>query len=160
MSAQLELTKTYFEEYMDFTESMYIANGPMHPPLLRAGLELAEESFEYLCDMTKDELGDICFWFGFISSRLGYKRTYKDDANGKFFKEVVRDLVGSIKRYFRDNNMEKLDEILQVHLPALEYWLSTIAKSSFEMTLEDLMRLNQEKLVKRSQNKSTTTSNL
>lgn len=84
--------------------------------ILRAALEFVEEYLEYGCSSPGtpeelEELGDICFWFAWFANVLDYD-LHGDTSNfwDIDFDIIMKDMIGCIKRFYRDNNAEKLDQ--------------------------------------------------
>ena len=142
-----------FEDYKKYTNYRFKSAGPEHPPLLRVAVELAEELLEYKLETKPEEklkeLGDICFWFGFLCYLMDYVPvdTYNCFCKRDGLEEVVKDILGNIKRYYRDDNVLKLGEI-PILLAELKYFLCQ-ELYRFGVTFEQLYLSNVEKLNKR-----------
>ena len=60
--------------------------------------------------------------------------------------ESVKDLVGCVKRFYRDNNVDKFDEIKKEHLPTINYFLNYLIETKFGLTWDELIETNVTKL--------------
>lgn len=84
--------------------------------LLRAGLELAEEYLEYKSAETSaqstKELGDMYFWSAYLHSELfGFDCEPELGATKGLQDALICSILGTIKRYYRDKNADKLDAL-------------------------------------------------
>ena len=143
------MTIENFSDYKKYTCKRFESKGPDHPALLRAALELMEEYLEYCIDPCEEELGDICFWFGYLSFYCDYERHYGDfDGKARGEVEFLKDIAGSVKRYYRDGNIKKFELLKERLLPELEIWLEDeCSYNGFD--LDCLMIKNYNKLEKR-----------
>ena len=149
-----------FTEYKEFVNSNFKHEPDTHYDMMRAGLELAEEWLEYMeseSDTELEEIGDVLYWFGWFSDVLVFDLT---DTKGFEFSEELNvivpalhssilSFVGCVKRYYRDKNNDKLDEMRAI-LPNIQLHIENLIDVSFKITIEELMELNTEKLVNRN----------
>lgn len=143
------MTIENFSDYKKYTRKRFKSQGPDHPALLRAALELMEEYLEYCIEPSEDELGDICFWFGYLSCLADYDRHYGEfDGAFRHDAEIFKDIAGSVKRYYRDGNYERLTLVKEALLPELEIWLEEECNCN-GFDLDGLMVKNYNKLEKR-----------
>lgn len=157
---KIKTTKEKFEDYKVFVVKKFKAEGPKHDSLLRAGLELSEEMMEFIeevfdLDAPLEgailELGDIAFWFAWLSHNFNYEwqdGLVEKEGSRLYLLPTVKTIVGNIKRYFRDGNEAKLEEIGTKNLMELQIALSEQAKS-LGKSLEEVIEFNKEKLNKR-----------
>ena len=117
--------------------------------ILRAALELVEEFLEFDLAETPDEdleeLGDVCFWFAYFAKVTDYELHGEIIDIWEFDPfEVIKDMAGCIKRFYRDENLAKLDEFkdLMCYLESfINYELIVLGK-----TWEDIIADNVAKL--------------
>ena len=130
--------------------------------LLRAGLELAEETMEYFLEPTVDELGDVFFWFSYLANALEYELQYEENPfindevlnfgsmiHFQDLMEAAKNVVGDIKRMYRDNNVRKIENLKLVTLPALERCLRFEIHVAHKLDVQKVIDYNVEKLDKR-----------
>lgn len=158
---KIKTMKENFEDYKEFTHKMFKSDGPEHPALLRVGLELSEELMEFIeevfdfespLDKAILELGDITFWFAWLSYNFNYEwqdgLDVEESGNRLYLLPIVKTIVGNIKRYFRDGNEAKLEEIGTKNLMELQIALIEQAET-LGITMIEVIELNKEKLTKR-----------
>ena len=122
--------------------------------ILRAGLEFVEEYLEYTLDPSIDELGDMFFWFTYLSWCLDYDIQWgKRSSDPRTLMTVSKDIAGAIKRLYRDSNAKKLDELRYQHLPTLDHHLQFLIYDTWETSIERLIDYNVAKLDERFGNK-------
>lgn len=140
-----------FEEYQSYVFARVIKE--LHGyTILRAGLELAEEFLEFQLAVDEDgieELGDLFFWFAYLSRVSGFefKAEFLEEPKDPLFlsMELIKNIIGCVKRFYRDNNAEKLIEMRDKHFPDFIYYLCENAKY-LDISLDELMIRNVAKL--------------
>ena len=118
--------------------------------MLRAGLELVEEYLEYTLDPSIDELGDMFFWFTYLSWCMNYEIDWgKRSSDPRTLMTVTKDIAGCIKRIYRDSSLKKIDELKSQHLPTLDHHLQYLIYDVWETSIDNLIDSNIAKLDER-----------
>jgi len=142
--------------YKAFVSGCFIPEPDAKYNMMRAGLELAEELMELMeLEASNEypsrgeelsELSDICFWLTFLSIQLDFELNCVDygTVQEAYFMAPAHygaKLIGSIKRYYRDNNLAKLDAI-----PSLVKNLLGSLCLEYDVTFAELSQINYAKL--------------
>lgn len=145
------------KEYQDFIANQcFISEENEKYNLMRAGLELAEEIHEYyFAHQPKEEfkeLGDIFFWSCLIDYWLNDKDDLLDikldEVSGVEMEKIIAKILGGIKRYYRDNNLVKLKEVVYYNRILLNRFLYI----HFEYDFYEIIEANYIKLKERLEN--------
>ena len=78
-------------------------------------MELAEEFLEwYKCSIEDelDEEGDVLFWCAQIANILGATLDEQEPPGDRDTAEILKDILGKIKRVYRDDKKEYLVDVL------------------------------------------------
>lgn len=143
------------QEYKQLVKTSFVSNEDSNYNLMRAGLELAEEFLElhyytlvddYNQEEELNELGDVYFWLTFMAEELGFdlespKRIPDDPL------VCCKNIVGSIKRFYRDRNSDKL-----IELPTFINNMLNSLMLYYDCSEEELIEVNSEKLTRRLAN--------
>lgn len=135
----------YYKEYVHFR----VIPESYGYTILRAIVEFTEEYFEFILAEDKEneleELGDVCFWFAWFAKVTDYELHGKSDLFWVTdFDPTIKDMLGCIKRLYRDDNLSKLDEFKE-HMVIFEqfinFWLGR-----YKLTWHHVIESNVAKL--------------
>lgn len=137
------------QHYRQLISSAFISEPIAKYNMLRASTELAEEFFELLAEEQRElqlkELGDIYFWLTWLSIELDFDLCPEYISPNTIV--CVKNVIGSIKRIYRDNNNAKL-----IELPALINQLLASLLAKYNVAETDIMKANYAKINRRLNN--------